>query len=69
MTDAVQTQSSPGEFKQRVFSGIQPSGDLHVGNYFGAIQQHLANQVAGDSYYFIASFIGDHLAHAAKALR
>ena len=25
--------------KNRIFSGIQPSGDLHIGNYIGAIQQ------------------------------
>ncbi|TES90570.1 MAG: hypothetical protein E3J94_04865, partial [Desulfobacteraceae bacterium] len=24
--------------KKRVFSGIQPTGDLHIGNYLGAIQ-------------------------------
>jgi len=32
MTEAVQTSSS---FTPRVFSGIQPSGNLHVGNYLG----------------------------------
>lgn len=40
----------------RYLSGIQPSGTLHLGNYFGAIVQHLANQSAGDSYYFIANY-------------
>ena len=36
-------------------SGIQPSGTQHLGNYFGAILQHLALQEqAGDHYYFIA---------------
>ena len=24
-------------FKQRVFSGVQPTGNLHLGNYLGAI--------------------------------
>ncbi|RMD78399.1 MAG: hypothetical protein D6823_05920, partial [Chloroflexi bacterium] len=28
--------------KPRVFSGIQPSGNLHIGNYLGAIQQWVA---------------------------
>ncbi len=38
-------------------SGIQPSGLLHLGNYFGAIRQHIANQdEAGEHYYFIADF-------------
>lgn len=30
--------------KPRVFSGIQPSGNLHIGNYLGAIQQWVAGQ-------------------------
>jgi len=40
----------------RFLSGIQPSGDLHLGNYFGAMQQHLENQAAGNSFYFIANY-------------
>jgi tryptophanyl-tRNA synthetase len=38
-------------------SGIQPSGLLHLGNYFGALQQHVALQERpGRHYYFIADF-------------
>ncbi len=40
----------------RFLSGIQPSGELHLGNYFGAMVQHLQNQEAGNSYYFIANY-------------
>jgi tryptophanyl-tRNA synthetase len=41
----------------RYVSGIQPSGDLHLGNYFGAIKQHLDIQhLSGESYYFIADY-------------
>ena len=40
----------------RVLSGIQPSGSLHLGNYFGAIRQHLDYQVAGNSFYFVANY-------------
>ena len=47
MMDAVQTQSSPGEFKQRVFSGIQPSGGLTLGNYLGAIKRFVDMQENG----------------------
>ncbi len=36
----------------RVFSGIQPSGDLHVGNYLGAIKQWVAAQTS-DAFYCI----------------
>jgi tryptophanyl-tRNA synthetase len=39
---------------KRVLSGIQPSGDLHLGNYFGAIQQWLKMQEDHDCYFFLA---------------
>jgi tryptophanyl-tRNA synthetase len=38
----------------RILSGIQPSGKLHLGNYLGAIRQHLELQEKGDAFYFIA---------------
>ena len=38
-------------------SGIQPSGQLHLGNYFGAIRQHIASQeVSGEHFFFIADY-------------
>jgi tryptophanyl-tRNA synthetase len=40
----------------RVLSGIQPSGALHIGNYFGAIRQYVALQQGNDAYYFVANF-------------
>jgi tryptophanyl-tRNA synthetase len=40
----------------RVLSGIQPSGRLHIGNYFGAIRQHLRMQTEHECYYFIADY-------------
>jgi tryptophanyl-tRNA synthetase len=40
----------------RVLSGVQPSGKLHIGNYFGAIKQHLERQDRGDCFYFIADY-------------
>ncbi len=40
----------------RVLSGIQPSGRLHIGNYFGAIRQHLEFQAEHDCFYFIADY-------------
>jgi len=38
----------------RILSGIQPSGKLHLGNYLGAIRQHLELQEKGDAFFFIA---------------
>ena len=40
----------------RVLSGIQPSGKLHIGNYFGAMRQHLQLQAENDAFYFIADY-------------
>lgn len=40
----------------RILSGVQPSGKLHLGNYFGAIQQHIALQDQGEAFYFIADY-------------
>jgi tryptophanyl-tRNA synthetase len=39
-----------------ILSGITPSGKLHLGNYFGAMRQHLEMQHQGDAYYFIANY-------------
>jgi len=38
----------------RVLSGVQPSGTLHIGNYFGAIRQFVALQDEKECYYFLA---------------
>ncbi len=40
----------------RVLSGIQPSGKLHIGNFFGAMRQHLALQQENEGFYFIADY-------------
>lgn len=40
----------------RVLSGIQPSGKLHIGNYFGAMRQHLQLQAQHECFYFIADY-------------
>jgi tryptophanyl-tRNA synthetase len=38
----------------RILSGVQPSGKLHIGNYFGAIRQFVDLQHKGHGLYFIA---------------
>ena len=40
----------------RILSGIQPSGALHIGNYFGALKQFIDLQQANDAYYFVADY-------------
>src|SRR5713101_3036084 len=39
--------------KTRVFSGIQPSGNLHIGNYLGAIRRWVAAQDEYENYFCI----------------
>ena len=40
-------------FKQRVFSGVQPTGNLHLGNYLGAIVKFVALQEQFDCIYCV----------------
>jgi tryptophanyl-tRNA synthetase len=52
------------ENKLIIVSGIQPSGNLHLGNYFGAVQQFLQFIEEGhECYYFLANY------HALTSLR
>lgn len=53
----------------RVLSGIQPSGTLHLGNYFGAIQQHIELQHDHDCLFFIANYHTLTTVHDAARLR
>ncbi len=39
-----------------ILSGIQPSGTLHIGNYFGMMKPAIALQEKGDAYLFIADY-------------
>jgi tryptophanyl-tRNA synthetase len=48
------TKPTPGP--KRFLSGVQPSGKLHLGNYFGAVKQHIALQQEGECFYFIADY-------------
>jgi len=40
----------------RILSGIQPSGTLHIGNYFGMMKPAIALQAEGEALYFIADY-------------
>ena len=40
----------------RILSGIQPSGTLHLGNYFGMMQPAIELQTQGEAFYFIADY-------------
>ncbi|MAE96262.1 MAG: tryptophan--tRNA ligase [Deltaproteobacteria bacterium] len=40
----------------RILSGIQPSGESHMGNFFGAMRQHVELQERGQGIYFLADY-------------
>jgi tryptophanyl-tRNA synthetase len=48
-------QSAIRNRKMKVLSGIQPTGPIHWGNYFGAIRQYIALQDNEQAFYFIAN--------------
>jgi tryptophanyl-tRNA synthetase len=59
-------RGSHGTFRRstvRILSGIQPSGVLHIGNYFGMMRPAVALQAQGEALYFIADY------HALTSLR
>src|SRR5450631_4523731 len=48
-----QSRSKAMAFKERVFSGVQPTGNLHLGNYLGAITKFVALQERYDCIYCV----------------
>ncbi len=53
----------------RIFSGIQPTGRKHLGNYIGAITQYVAGQDRGDAIYCIVDLHAITVAYEPVALR
>ena len=53
----------------RILSGIQPSGVLHIGNYFGMMRPAIALQAEGEAFYFIADYHALTSVRDPKALR
>jgi tryptophanyl-tRNA synthetase len=54
---------------KRILSGVQPSGKLHLGNYFGAVKQHIELQNEAQCFYFIADYHALTTIQDAKTLR
>lgn len=55
--------------KQRIFSGIQPSGNLHIGNYLGAIKQWISLQDEYESLFCIVDLHAITVPQDPEALR
>ena len=53
----------------RIFSGIQPTGRKHLGNYIGAIRQYVAGQDRGEAIYCIVDLHAITVAYDPAELR
>ena len=53
----------------RIFSGIQPTGRKHLGNYIGAIAQYVEGQDRGDAIYCIVDMHAISVAYDPGTLR
>jgi len=53
----------------RFLTGLQPSGQLHIGNYFGAIEPAVQLQEKGEAFYFIANYHAMTTMESAQKLR
>src|ERR687894_735023 len=64
------TQTAPGAAPlARVFSGVQPSGLPHVGNYLGAFRNYIAMQDGHDAIYCIVDYHALTSTHDAELIR
>jgi len=53
----------------RIFSGIQPTGEPHIGNYSGGFRQYAATQEQGDAFFCIVDLHAITVPHDPEALR
>ena len=57
------------ERRKRVLSGAQPTGILHLGNYYGALKNYVDLQDDQDAFYTIVDLHAITVAHDPKELR
>src|ERR1700722_15658020 len=62
-------KSDRGEAPLRIFSGIQPTGRKHLGNYIGAISQYVAAQDRGEGIFCIVDLHATTVAYEPQELR
>ncbi len=63
------TQATLASRPVRIFSGIQPTGSKHLGNYIGAIRQFVAGQERGEALYCIVDLHAITVAYDPAELR
>ena len=54
--------------RQRVFSGVQPTGSLHLGNYFGSIRNWVEIQSQYDNYFCVVDLHAITVPHNPQTL-
>jgi tryptophanyl-tRNA synthetase len=62
------SNAPPAGRRQRVLSGVQPTGALHLGNYLGAMRQWTVNQDIYENFFFVVDLHAITLPHDRKAL-
>ena len=62
-------QNFSASVTRRVFSGIQPTGEAHIGNYLGAIRNWVAQQEQGEAFYCVVDLHAMTLPWDPEALR
>ncbi len=63
------TQTTINMTKKRVFSGIQPTGEIHIGNYFGAIRNWVNIQDTYECIYCVVDLHAMTMPYEPKTLR
>ena len=66
---AGESESGKPEVRKRILSGVQPTGNLHLGNYLGAIRPALSLVEEYQTLYFIADYHALTSVRDADALR
>jgi tryptophanyl-tRNA synthetase len=69
VTEAVTDGGSKARRAPRIFSGIQPTGSKHLGNYVGAISQYVAGQDRGEALYCIVDLHATTVPYEPEELR
>jgi len=69
MTAVSEEAKSEPARKKRVLSGVQPTGNLHLGNYLGAIRQWVQYQDTYDNFFFVVDLHAITMPHDPKKLR
>ena len=65
---AGESESGKPEVRKRILSGVQPTGNLHLGNYLGAIRQWVANQDQYENYFCVVDLHAITAPHDPKEL-